>query len=76
MKFEKSQICRDKTDFSNDLFPKRTSLGKAVAQICLKDEENAIKSMNEVGQDIAKMEDLIADYIDDVMKPTRIYLRS
>ena len=61
--FNKSEIFRNDTDFPDDLFPKRTSLGKAVAQIRLEDYENAVKSLNEVGEGISKMEELIDDYM-------------
>ncbi len=61
--FKKSEKFRDDTDFPDDLFPKRTSLGKAVAQMLLEDYENTVKSFNEVGEDISKMEELIDDYI-------------
>ncbi|MFL6342533.1 MAG: hypothetical protein ACJ72U_13430 [Nitrososphaeraceae archaeon] len=51
-------FARNRTDFPDNLFPKRTYFGKAIAQIWLQDDENAIQSLNSIGKDIAKMKDL------------------
>lgn len=40
------------------MFPKRTYFGKAIAQKWLDDDENAIQSLNIVGNVIARMSDL------------------
>jgi hypothetical protein len=68
--FSKSQEYRDKTDFPDDLFPKRTSLGKAVAEINLGYDDNAIRSLNSIGSDIEEMQDLFDEDIkkEDIKK--------
>jgi hypothetical protein len=59
--FKKSEECHKDIDVPNDLFPKRTCYGLAVAQIYIDDsneQENAIQSLNRIGNDIVEMDDL------------------
>jgi len=56
--FKESVEFHKNTDIPNDIFPKRTYLGKAVAEIQTGRDDDAIESLNRIGKDIKKMKDL------------------
>ena len=64
--FRAAKEYREKTDFPDDLFPKRVYLGKAVAEAWLDYHCDAIVSLNMVGGDIKNMDDLFEFEAEDI----------